>query len=158
MEKERNATLRNGYLAMLLNAPVSILGHFTPDTVRTHFKTLGARKEALAMNKEMVLELEPVQESPDLGFTRGDYWGGLIDFLELLGRVAILLSDETREYALGVIFRVCTDKVVRAHISIQEAVQKALMLLSEAFETEEQWEIVVSNPKPPLTSPTLTYP
>ena len=157
LEKERNATLRNGYLAMLVNAPVSILGHFTPDTVRTHFKTLGARKEALAMNKEMVLELEPVQESHDLGFTRGDYWGGLIDFLDLLGRVAILLSDETREYALGVIFRVCTDKVARAHISIQEAVQKALMLLSEAFETEEQWGIVVSNPKPPPTSPTLTY-
>ena len=154
LAKERNATLRNGYLAMLLNAPVSILGHFTPDTVRTHFKALGARKEALAMNKEMVLELEPVQESPYLGFTRGDHWGGLIDFLELLGRVAILLSDKTRKYALSLILRLCADKVVRAHISIQEAVQRTLMLLSEAFETEEQWRIVASNPKPP---PSFTH-
>ena len=144
LAKESNATLRNGYLAMLLNAPVSILGHFTPDTVRRHLKTLGARREALVTNKEMVLELEPVQESLCLGFTNGDHWGGLIDFLELLGRTAILLSFETREYALGVILRLCADKVIRAHISIEEGVQKALMLLSEAFETEEQWEMVVS--------------
>ena len=144
LAKESNATLRNGYLAMLLNAPVSILGHFTPDTVRRHFKTLGARREALVANKQMVLELEPVQESVCLGFTSGDHWGGLIDFLELLGRTAILLSFETREYALGVILRLCADKVIRAHISIEEGVQKALMLLSEAFETEEEWEMVVS--------------
>lgn len=148
LSKESNATLRHGYLGMLLDAPISIMELLTKDTVRRHFRALGARKDATPKDKEVVkdLVLEPVQEDTYLGRTRGDHWGNLNDFLELLGRTAILLSDEIREYALSVILRLCADKVVRTHLSVQEAVQKALMLLSEAFETEEQWEVVVSGP------------
>lgn len=147
LAKETNAALRHGYLRMLLDAPISIMELLTKDTVRRHFRALGAKKDATPKDKEVEKELvlEPVREDICPETARGNHWGNLNDFLELLGRTAILLSDEIREYALGIILRLCADKLVRTHISIQEAVQKALMLLSEAFETDEAWEVVVSD-------------
>ena len=141
--KEGDEMIRHRYLEMLLSAPVTMKELLTPDVVRHHFRLLGAKTEAVRVTKKM--ELEPIQENPHPGRTMGDYWGELDTFLRLVGRGASMISTKTREAALGIILRLCADKLVRTHATIQEAVQLALFRLSEAF-AEGEWKEVVRYP------------
>ncbi|KAI9044884.1 uncharacterized protein KD926_011057 [Aspergillus affinis] len=94
-----------------------------PDTIDVLFERLGATKEALAVSDPVVPHTLPKGHLPT---TNAQHQTALLSVLELLSGIADLLSDDTREHALLLLFRLTLDISLTNDPAICSALERTI--------------------------------
>ncbi|KAH8431637.1 uncharacterized protein LDX57_009294 [Aspergillus melleus] len=104
-----------------------------PDTIDVLFERLGATKKALAVSDPIVPHTLPKGNLPT---TTIQHQASLLSVLELLSGIAPLLSDDTREHTLLLLFRLTLDVSLTNDPEISSALERTIHDLFQGIPEE----------------------
>ncbi|KAK1145851.1 hypothetical protein N8T08_003797 [Aspergillus melleus] len=104
-----------------------------PDTIDVLFERLGATKKALAVSDPIVPHTLPKANLPT---TTVQHQTSLLSVLELLSGIAPLLSDDTREHTLLLLFRLTLDISLTNDPEISSALERTIHDLFQGIPEE----------------------
>ncbi|OJK02022.1 hypothetical protein ASPACDRAFT_40844 [Aspergillus aculeatus ATCC 16872] len=136
---EPQDSIRHAYCRAIKNTNAKhVKALIRPDDFRILFERLGAIPNAINIHEQIVPDADP----KDYLQTISRHQGLVLSVLDLICGAADLFADDTREYLLGVLFRMSLDVTLTSVATISSEIERAIVTVLESSSEETAEDLI----------------